>query len=185
MKIRIQERHMEESDTLRDYAVKNAEQLEKFFDGIISVEITMDVEKERRIAQVFAHLIHKKVVKASAESEDMYISLDSALDKVERQLKKYKEKLKEKDRGSTIRKELAQTNPSDGSTDTDSGEDNREVVKTDMYFKKPMSVDEAVMQLESYQNDFLVFINSEDDRLNIIYSRDDGRYGLIEPQASV
>ncbi|MFB6214826.1 MAG: ribosome hibernation-promoting factor, HPF/YfiA family, partial [Candidatus Bipolaricaulia bacterium] len=88
MKVKIEERHMEQSDPLREYAVSKAESLQKFFDGIISVEVTMDVEKERRTVTVFAHLINKKVAKASAESDDMYVSIDSAMNKLERQLKK-------------------------------------------------------------------------------------------------
>ncbi|MFB6214825.1 MAG: sigma 54 modulation/S30EA ribosomal C-terminal domain-containing protein, partial [Candidatus Bipolaricaulia bacterium] len=63
-----------------------------------------------------------------------------------------------------------------------SDETEREIVKTDIYFKKPMTPDEASMQLDSYQQDFLVFVNSNKDQVNIIYRRDDGKYGLIDPQ---
>ncbi len=176
MKVRIEERHMEQSDPLREYAISKAEDLQKFFDGIISVEVTMDVEKERRLAKVFAHLINKKVVKSSAESDDMYVSIDSAMDKLERQLKKFNEKLKDKHKGEV--EDVKGTGPSPGG----SGEDQREIVKTDIYFKKPMAPDEAAMQLDSYQQDFLVFVNSRSDKVNIIYRRDDGEYGLIDPQ---
>jgi len=174
MKVRIEERHMEQSDPLRDYAITKAEDLQKFFDGIISVEITMDVEKERRSVTVFAHLINKKVVKASAESDDMYVSIDSAMDKVERQLKRYNEKLKDKHRG--------EVDPKEGKEEESEGVDEKEIVKTDLYVKKPMAPDEAAMQLESYKQEFLVFLNSQSDKLNIIYHRDDGQYGLIDPQ---
>lgn len=176
MKVRIEERHMEQSDPLREYAISKAEGLQKFFDGIISVEITMDVEKERRLVKVFAHLINKKIAKASAESDDMYVSIDSAMDKLERQLKKYNEKLKDKHKGE-IDPEIE---PLGESSATKTNE--REIVKTDLYFKKPMSPEEAVLQLNSYRQDFLVFINSKNDKLNIIYPRDDDQYGLIDPQ---
>jgi len=176
MKVKIEERHMEQSDPLREYAISKAESLQKFFDGIISVEVTMDVEKERRMVTVFAHLINKKVAKASAESEDMYVSIDSAMDKLERQLKKAKEKLKDKHKG-----ELDEEG-SISSKYFSSDEDQRKIVKTDIYFKKPMTPDEAAMQLDSYQQDFLVFVNSNNDQVNIIYQRDDGQYGLIDPQ---
>ncbi len=175
MKVKIEERHMEQSDPLRDYAISKAGELEKFFDGIISVEVTMDVEKERRTVKVFAHLINKKIVKASAESDDMYVSIDSAIDKIERQLKKYNEKLKDKHKGEI----------EDAGGDQPDPQSNRaaaEIVKTDIYFKKPMSPDEAVLQLDSYHQSFLVFLNSTSDKVNIIYERDDGQYGLIEPQ---
>jgi putative sigma-54 modulation protein len=176
MKVKIEERHMEQSDPLREYAIQKSESLQKFFDGIISVEVTMDVEKERRLVTVFAHLINKKVAKASAESDDMYVSIDSAMDKLERQLKKIKEKLKDKHKGEI---------EEDGSVSSEyfaSDETDRKIVKTDIYFKKPMTPDEAAMQLDSYQQDFLVFVNSNNDQVNIIYQRDDGQYGLIDPQ---
>ncbi|MFP4135453.1 MAG: ribosome hibernation-promoting factor, HPF/YfiA family [Candidatus Acetothermia bacterium] len=174
MKVRIEERHMEQSDPLREYAINKAEDLERFFDGIISVEITMDVEKERRIVKVFAHLINKKIVKSTAKSDDMYVSIDSAMDKIERQLKKYNEKLKDKHKGEIPPWEETEGSP--GKVD------NGEIVRTDLYVKKPMAPDEAAMQLESYKQEFLVFRNSNNDKLNIIYHRDDGKYGLIDPR---
>jgi len=176
MKVKIEERHMEQSDPLREYAISKAESLQKFFDGIISVEVTMDVEKERRLVTVFAHLINKKVAKASAESDDMYVSIDSAMDKLERQLKKIKEKLKDKHKGEL------DDNGKISSEYFSSSDSQREIIKTDIYFKKPMTPDEAAMQLDSYQQDFLVFVNSNNDQVNIIYQRDDGEYGLIDPQ---
>ena len=176
MKVKIEERHMEQSDPLREYAITKAENLRKFFDGIISVEVTMDVEKERRMVTVFAHLINKKIVKASAESDDMYVSIDSAMDKLERQLKKFNEKLKDKHKG-----EIG-SQAEEGSGSDSSDQKGREIVKTDIYFKKPMAPDEAAMQLDSYKEDFLVFVNSQTERVNIIYERDDGQYGLIDPQ---
>ncbi|MFB6291380.1 MAG: ribosome hibernation-promoting factor, HPF/YfiA family [Candidatus Bipolaricaulia bacterium] len=177
MKVKIEERHMEQSDPLREYAISKAEHLQKFFDGIISVEVTMDVEKERRMVTVFAHLINKKVAKASAESDDMYVSIDSAMDKLERQLKKIKEKLKDKHKG-----EIDEDWKVSSEYFSSGEESEKEIVKTDIYFKKPMTADEAAMQLDSYQQDFLVFVNSNNDQVNIIYKRDDGQYGLIDPQ---
>ena len=176
MKVSIEERHMEQSDALREYAISKAEGLQKFFDGIISVDVTMDVEKERRLVTVFAHLINKKVAKASADSDDMYVSIDSAMDKLERQLKKAKEKLKDKHKGEIFDEENV------SSQYFSSEEGNKEIVKTDIYFKKPMTPDEAAMQLDSYEQDFLVFVNSNHDQVNIIYRRDDNQYGLIDPQ---
>ncbi|MBS3812552.1 MAG: ribosome hibernation-promoting factor, HPF/YfiA family [Candidatus Bipolaricaulota bacterium] len=175
MKVKIEERHMEQSEPLRDYAISKAGDLEKFFDGIISVEVTMDVEKKRRTVKIFAHLINKKIVKASAESDDMYVSIDSAIDKIERQLKKYNEKLKDKHKGEID--DAVSAGPDPGANQATPN-----IVKTDIYFKKPMSPDEAVLQLDSYHQNFLVFLNSKSDVVNIIYERDDGQYGLIEPQ---
>lgn len=177
MKVKIEERHMEQSDPLREYAISKAESLQKFFDGIISVEVTMDVEKERRIVEIMAHLINKKIIKATSQSEDMYTSLDSSLDKIERQLKKYKTKLKDKGKGQSIRKDEGPV----GETVLKE-EDEKEIIKTEIYFKKPMSPEEAALQLDAYSQEFLAFLNSETDEVNVIYHRDDGNYGVIVPK---
>ena len=181
MKVRIQERHMEDSDALREYALTKVEKLEKFFNGIISVEITMDVEKERRIVEIVAHLINKKILKASSQSDDMYTSFDSSLDKVERQLKKYKSKLQDKGRGESIRKTKEFIDEEDLGGEGE-GEDQKEIVKTEIYFKKPKSPEEAALQLDAYSQQFLAFLNSKTDEINIIYHRDDGNYGIIVPK---
>jgi putative sigma-54 modulation protein len=99
MKINVVERHMEVSDALRSYVISKVEGLERYFDGIISVDITMDVEKDRQIVELVAHLIKKKILKATGESNDMYISVDGAVDKLKRQLRRYKSRLREKRTG--------------------------------------------------------------------------------------
>lgn len=169
---------MEQSDALRDYAISKLEKLSRYFDGIISIEVKMNVEKERRIVRLIAHLINSKILKSSAQSKDMYTSIDEAQSKLKRQLKKFKDKLQDKGRGETIRKSMV------GEVEEQPQEESSgpEIVQTDIYFKKPMSPEEAAMQLESYEQEFLVFLNSTSDQLSIVYHRDDGTYGLIEPQ---
>ena len=99
MKIRVAERHMEASQALRDYAISKVEALERYFDGIVSVDIIMDVQRERQIVEMVAHLIKKKIAKTTTESNSMYASIDEAVDKLKSQLRRYKTRLKEKRRG--------------------------------------------------------------------------------------
>lgn len=160
------------SDALRDYAVSKVEGLSRYFDGIISVDIIMDVEKERQIVEMIAHLIKKKIVKATEESPDMYTSIDAAVNKLKTQLRRYKGRLKDK---RLYNKEISGEERSER-------EDQRRIIRTELFLKKPMTPEEAVIQLESFQRDFLIFMDSEQDKLCIMHKRSDGNYELIEPK---
>ena len=173
MKVKIVERHMAPNAALRDYVVERANGLERYFDRIVSIDSTLSVEKERQIADFHAHLTNRKVVAAREESSDMYASIDKAIDRLKRQIVKYKEHLN--DRGSTV---FSATRPPVLDTELD----HREIIRTNTYFRKPMSPEEAALQLDALEKGFFVFINIESDQVSIIYHRRDGNYGLIEPR---
>ncbi len=173
MKVKIVERHAGSSDALQAYVFDKTKALERYFDRIVSVDVVLSVEKERHIVDMHAHLVNRKVITAHEESPDMYASIDMAIDRLKRQLVKYKDQLAEVKKGGK-RPETAV----DVSTDLD----HREIIRTDTYFHKPMTPEEAALQLDAIDKDFLVFINAETDAVNIIYHRHDGNYGLIEPR---
>ena len=87
---------MQASDALRAYAVEKASHLGHYFDRIIGIDIVLDSQKERQICELVAHLIRKKRVKASAEADDLYAAIDAAVDKLKKQLIRFKERLQEK-----------------------------------------------------------------------------------------
>jgi len=174
MKVKIAERHTAQSDALRVYVVEKTEVLERYFDRIISVDVILSVEKERQIADFHAHLTNRKIIKAHEESPDMYTSIDKAIDRLKRQLVKYKDHLREtRHRGIG---ELSKTASVAGKVD------HKEILRTDVHFHKPMTPEEAALQLDAVEKGFLVFINSETDQVSIIYHRRNGHYGLIEPR---
>jgi len=174
MKVKIAERHTAQSDALRVYVVEKTEVLERYFDRIISVDVILSVEKERQIADFHAHLTNRKIIKAHEESPDMYTSIDKAIDRLKRQLVKYKDRLREtRHRGIG---ELSKTASVAGKVD------HKEILRTDVHFHKPMTPEEAALQLDAVEKGFLVFINSETDQVSIIYHRRNGHYGLIEPR---
>ncbi len=174
MKVKIVERHAGSSDALRSYVLEKTEGLERYFDRIVSIDVVLSVEKERHIADMHAHLVNRKVITAREESSNMYASIDAAIDKLKRQLVKYKDQLTDvKERGGK------------GSHSQEAAVedvDHRQIIRTDTYFHKPMSPEEAALQLDAIEKGFLVFINAETNEVNIIYHRRDGNYGLIEPR---
>jgi putative sigma-54 modulation protein len=176
MKIKIAERHShaESSGALRAYVIEKTEALERFFDRIISVDVVLSAEKERQTADFHAHLTNKKVITAREESTDMYASVDKAVDRLRRQLVKFKD-------------QLADVKVRGGGADEQVGEDaerkaDKQIVRTETHFFKPMTPEEAALQLEAIEKGFLVFVDAETDQVAIIYHRRDGNYGLIEPR---
>jgi len=173
MKIKIAERHTDTSEPLRSYVVEKTEALERFFDRIVSVDVVLSVEKQRQIADFHAHLTNKKRISAREESTDMYASIDRAIDRLKRQLVRFKDHLHEvKERGADdspgerLAQEVAE----------------KRIIRTETYFHKPMTAEEAALQLDAIEKDFLVFVDVESDEVAIIYHRRDGNYGLIEPR---
>jgi len=172
MKITVAERHMQASEALRSYAVNKVEHLSHYFDRIISVDIVLAAEKERQICELVAHLIQKKIAKASAEADDMYAAIDASVDKLKKQLRRYKDRLKEKRPKGKL-----------DAPPEESDHRSPEFIRTQVYVMKPMTPEEAILQLESYQKrDFLVFMDAERNALSILHRLADGQYELIEPR---
>jgi putative sigma-54 modulation protein len=172
-------RHMEQSDALKSYAEEKLERVTKYIDAPINAQVFFAVEKIRHIVEI---VINAKGVntKASEATNDMYAAVDAVIDKIERQLKRYKEKIKAhkpngEERGRQISKKIYHA---------ESIETNSEpvVIRTKTETAKPMSVEEAVMQMDLLHKDFIVFTDSVSSELNVLYRRKDGNFGLIEPQ---
>lgn len=173
MKIKIAGRHTHATPALRDYVIEKTEALERFFDRIISVDVVLSVEKERQIADFHAHLTNRKRINAREESTDMYASIDKAIDRLKRQLVKFKNQLQEvKDRSAveTHDNESEEVIPG------------KRIIRSEAYFHKPMTAEEAALQLEAIEKEFLIFVDIESDQIAIIYRRRDGNFGLIEPR---
>lgn len=172
MKITVAERHMPVSEALRHHAVAKVEHLSRYFDGIISVDVVLEAEKDRQICELFAHLIKKKVLKASAEAEEMHSAIDVAVDKLKTQLSRFKSRLKEKRPKGKVKESPPEADhPSRG------------LQRVQVFLKKPMTPEEAILQLESYQKkDFLIFMDAEREALSVLRRLSDGRYELLEPE---
>ena len=115
------------------------------------------------------------------ETADMYAAIDGVLDKLERQLKRYKDKIKKHKPLSGRERRVEKTVFTAASIDEGHAEPS--IIKSDSFHVKPMSVDEAVMQMDLLEKEFLVFTDSSSEEINVVYRRKDGNYGLIVPQS--
>ena len=177
--ISVSFRHLEATAALREYAVEKVSRVKKHFDGQAEINVVLSSEKHRYTVEIMLKA-NRITINAKEETNDMYSAIDLAVDKVNRQMKKHKEKLKRRKASPTTPKITSRYNIL---SSTSRGEDQQpNIIKTENVFAKPMSLEEAVMQLKLLDNDFLVFINDSSGKVNVIYHRKDGDYGLIEPE---
>ncbi|HDI11374.1 MAG TPA: ribosome-associated translation inhibitor RaiA [Candidatus Acetothermia bacterium] len=169
MQIRIVERFSSGSNALREYVQRKLQGLNRYFDKIISLDVILSVEKERHRVEILGHLVNRKIVKAVAETGDMYASVDQAIDKLQRQLTRYKEILKEEPRRHFPEPEAEEESQS-GPT----------IIRMEPELRKPMDPQEAVLELESSGKSFIAFYNREEgDVPSVLFHLGNGRYGLI------
>lgn len=176
MNISFTFKNFEPSDHLKDYAQKRFEKVGKYVsDSEADLQINLLVDKFRHKADVIlnADSIH---ISAYEDSEDMYSTVDMVLDKLEAQLRRMREKMKDRKRGRNSKVQMNYLSYEDLATEAEPT-----IVGTDSYEPKPMSVEEAALQLDSLDNEFLVFLNAETEGVNVIYKRKNGDYGLIDP----
>ncbi|HBR01964.1 MAG TPA: ribosome-associated translation inhibitor RaiA [Ruminiclostridium sp.] len=160
---------------MQEKAQKKISKFEKFFKPDAEAVITFKVEKERNIFEV-SIFSAGTIIRAEERSTDMYAAMDLVVEKLERQIRKYKTRL-----GKKIHQEAMV--PENFNIVEKIDEDNNfEVVRTKRFPLKPMDTEEAILQMDLLGHTFFVFINAESETVNVVYKRKDGRYGLIEPE---
>lgn len=185
MQLNITFRHLEPIDSLKNYAQEKVERANKYLEHAGDAHVVLSLERHLHSADITIHS-GPFVLRGREKSEDMYASIDLAMDKIERQLRRYKERLKNhhgKDRvhhrasllDTRVRYDVVQAA---GPEEAD--EATPRVIKTNEFLARPMGVEEAIMQMDLMNNDFLVFLNDASQELNVVYRRRDGHYGLIE-----
>ncbi len=187
MNVTITGRHMEMTEALKAYIESGLKKVKAHFDKVIDVDVVLDVEKHRHIAEVNLHANGVRIHSREASS-DMYASVDAVMAKLEKQIRKYKGRIN-KHQPRSGREDLSYGHaiiafqPSNGDGDGDADvEQVHHIVQREKLPMKPMTVEEAVMQLELLDEPFLVFSNADTSQVNVVYSRNDNTYGLIEPE---
>ena len=180
MKVVIKGKHFDVTDAIRNYLEKRMAKIERHFDHILDVIVTFSVEKNRQIIEVTLQA-NRALIRAEEETDDMYTSIDKVVDKLERQIQKYKEKFYQKPYTGSI-KEIEQPVIKENNTEKDMLVESGKIVKTKRFAIKPMSVEEAAMQMDLLGHTFFVFANDSTNKVNVVYKRKDGNFGLIEPE---
>lgn len=176
MKLNFTGKNMEITDALRDVTEKKLGKLDKYFQKDIEGNVTFSSEKNRKIIEVTINL-PGTIIRAEESTDDMYVSIDRAVDVLERQIRKHKTKLQKRyQNNETIRFENVVPLPVE-----DDFEKPR-LVKKKKFGLKPMSSEEAILQMELLRHNFFVFLDAEKEGVSIVYKRKDGHYGLIEPE---
>ena len=176
-------RHMDASDALRSYAIEKVGRIvSKYLKNAVDAHVILDSNRHRQhnLAEINIHASQFDI-SARAEDPDLYAGIDFAVDKVEAQLRKHKDRINDR-KGRTSLGEAATMIPVDVVAPHDE-EGATRVVETETLQARPLSVDDAIMQLELTHSEFLVFRNSTTSAISVVYRRRDGRYGLIVPSA--
>lgn len=173
MRVIVYGKNIEVTEGLRNMLEKKLSKLDKYFVPEVEATATLSTQKNMHILEVQIK-INGSFLRAEEATEDMYGSIDKVVDKLEGQLRKHKTKIERKYKEqATIRFDSI---PESGKNQ----EENR-IVKTKRFPIKPMSPEEASLQMDLIGHNFFVFLNSESDEVNVVYKRKDGNYGLIEP----
>ncbi|HVN71232.1 MAG TPA: ribosome-associated translation inhibitor RaiA [Desulfomonilia bacterium] len=167
-------KNIDSSDALKDYAFKRLSKMDKYIDRTAEAHVVLSVEKRRHKADVTLNA-DGTVINAVEITQDLYSAIDMVMDKLERQIKKYKEKLQGK---KTQQGKAAATAAAAPATK----KAKPRLIYEKNYPVRPMSVEEALMLVDSATERFVIFQNTDSKQLNLIYKRKDGELALIEPQ---
>ncbi|MCA9507802.1 MAG: ribosome-associated translation inhibitor RaiA [Myxococcales bacterium] len=174
-------RHMTASDALKDHGIDKISRLAKWLGDNADAHIVLSTERYLFKAEVNINA-HGLIICSKEVSSDMYNSIDRAVEKIEKQVKRYRERLS-KDRpknGSKLKMQFKLLEAS-GELDQEAPSDiPPTIVETKEFQARPMMLDEAVMQMDLLHNDILVFLNAKTDHINVLYRKKGNKYGLIE-----
>ncbi|OGW54966.1 MAG: ribosomal subunit interface protein [Nitrospirae bacterium RBG_13_43_8] len=172
MNIIVTGRHLDITPALKKYAEEKITKFSRYLSNISEAIVTLSVEKYRHKVEVLLK-VNGVLIQAEGITGEIYSSIDEVVEKLERQVKKYKEKLvshrKGEGKAGGIEPEVFPV------------EEAGRIIKNKKFELKPMSPDEAAMQMELLDKDFFVFTNDGSGNINVIYRRKDGNFGLIEP----
>ena len=176
MKISIVGRRIDITEEIKDWTEKKFAKLDKFFNGNTEVTVVVEALKQNKHTKVEATIVWKGVIfRAELSGNDLLGQIDKSVDIIERQVRKNRTRLEKRFHGDV---------PDNWQGITQSAEYSEaayNVVRTKRFPVKPMSVDEAIMQMEMLNHEFFMFVNEETNEMNVVYKRKDGDYGLLEP----
>ena len=174
MRYTISGKNIEVTEALKNVVTEKLGKLERYFTPETEIIVTMSVEKERQKIEVTIP-VKGNIIRSEQVSNDMYVSIDLVEEVIERQLRKYKNKIIDKHQGGgNFRKEFIEKEVKD--------EEEVKIIRTKQFGMKPMYPEDACLQMELLGHNFFVFRNAETEEVNVVYKRKGNTYGLIEPE---
>ena len=174
MRYTISGKNIEVTEALKNIVMDKLGKLERYFTPETEIIVTMSVEKERQKIEVTIP-VKGNIIRSEQVSNDMYVSIDLVEEVIERQLRKYKNKIIQKQQeGTNFRKEFIEKESEDP--------EEVKIIRIKQFGMKPMYPEDACIQMELLGHNFFVFRNAETDEVNVVYKRKGNTYGLIEPE---
>lgn len=181
MELILKGRQVELTPALKSWVEKKTEKIKRKLSGIHKIEVELDYypgkPSSRSECEITLYADHV-IFRSAAENEDMYVAVDKAIEKILRQVEKYKGKVYASENKHNHDEKLALSTEK-------SAEPKKKVIKTKRFNLLPTTVNEAIEQMEYLSHDFFVFINSENGSVSVVYRRKDGNYGLIETDVNI
>lgn len=180
--VRVDGRHVVVTASLVSYVEEKLGHLHLDYPRIIDAHVVLDVQKYRHSCEIILHCADHLSIEATDETDDLYAAIDGAIAKVAQRMRKYKGRMLRGNRSP--RGDIKHFREDVLSLPDDFAEESAPqptVIRTERYAVKPMHVDEAVLQMEMSQRQFIVFLNAQSEKINILHRRKDGGYGLMEP----
>jgi putative sigma-54 modulation protein len=182
MQLNIKGKNFEVTDRLRNYVDQKIGRLDRYLPGIIEAWVELSVEdtkaaQDRQVCQVTLRT-DRVILRAEERSDDIFTAIDTVLEKVNRQIDRYKGKRKNRRRGAG-----GSAEPGVEEAETaEAEEETASIVRVKRFPITPMHPEEAIEQMELLGHDFFVFYNAEVGQINVLYRRKDGNYGLLQPE---
>ena len=187
MNIDITGRHVEVTPALREFSEDKLGKLEKLLDGPLEAHVVLRIAKHRHIAEIQVKS-RNLALSGAEETDDLYVSISEVVDKLERQALKHKQKVRDhkhrrSPRDPDVAAEIeARAAQGESSVPSVSDESEPRIVRSRRYRIKPMSAEDAVLELEATEEDLLVFREAQTYRINVVYRQKDGNFGLVDPE---
>lgn len=182
MQINIVARHLDLTQAITDYVKKKVDKCQRYFDKLVWTQVILSVEKYRQLAEIIMHA-GRTTFRAKEESTDLYAAIDLAVDKLDKQLKKYKEISKVHRKSKTSMAVSGNSRSTNQIVTFSNPRTGKHIISEIKRFDiKPLILSAAIEEMELLGYSFYMFMNADSSQINVVYLRDNGTYGLLEPE---
>ena len=176
MQVSVTFRNTGSESWFKDYATERLSKLQKYIDKPVEAHVVLSVEKFRNVAEI--NIMAKGInLVGKEEAKDMQLAIDNVIDKIERQIKKHKEKSREHKSNTNRAEEMGGLRAAPAAFEEES---KLRIVETRRVVLKPMSLEEAILEMEATRNRFVIYRDAHSENISVIYRRDDGNFALLE-----